>query len=348
MCRVLKAVLFVGICSKLTSSALAQSTPTPPQNDPSTLHTTTTLVVVPTLVETPAKEVVYSLDAHDFLLTDNGIPQKIALDSTSNQPLSLVVLMQTGGSAIHQFRQYHNLEIMLASLLGEPPNQVSIVTFDSKPEAASPFSSDIAQWTDAIDQPDPGDGGAAILDSLNFALDLLSKQPATNRRAILLISEPTDTGSKTTFKEILRTAGETNTAIYSLTFSPQKTEFKDAFKEPAHLNPPINVGGVTTQGYFNIAAPLGMIFGAMRKNLAAEMATLSGGEAATFDNQHELDDALGTLASHIHNSYLVTFHPTSATPGPHTLDVHLTNHPDLIVSARTSYWSTDPTEASTR
>jgi hypothetical protein len=113
-------------------------------------------------------------------------------------------------------------------------NQVSIVNFDSKPEAASPFTTNVAEWTDAINHPDPGDSGAAILDALSYGLRLLS-----DRRAILLLSQPTDDGSKTTLKEILRTTGETNTAIYTLTFSPEKAAFQNAFKDPAHLNPPL-------------------------------------------------------------------------------------------------------------
>ncbi len=65
----------------------------PPEQ--STLQTTTKLVVVPTLVQTPTHEIVYSLQTDDFLLTDKGIPQLIHLDDETHQPLSLVVLMQT-------------------------------------------------------------------------------------------------------------------------------------------------------------------------------------------------------------------------------------------------------------
>lgn len=313
----------------------AQATPPDPQH---TLHTTTRLVIVPALVQNPANDVVFSLTANDFLLTDNGSPQKITLDDETNPPLSLVVLVQTGGAAVHQLQDYRNLEPMLASLLGNPPNQVSIVNFDSKPEAASPFTSDVAQWTDAINHPDPGDSGAAIMDGLKFALDLLSHQPSTNRYAILLISQPHDVGSTTTTKEILRITGETNTAIYTLTFSPTKTTLKDSLKENPHGNPPIQVGDGSYHAYFNLTEPMGMIFDAMRKNTAAELATLSGGEAARFDNQHQLDDQLSILTNHLRNRYMLSFVPTSALPGLHALHVSLFNHPDFTVSARTSYW----------
>src|SRR5260370_15563125 len=111
-----------------------------------TLHTTTTLVVVPTLVQTMGKEPVFSLTAADFVLTDNGVPQKVTLEEETKRPLSLVVLMQTGGIARGQFARYVNLATMLASLLGGSPHKVSIVNFDSRPEAASPFTSNVAEW----------------------------------------------------------------------------------------------------------------------------------------------------------------------------------------------------------
>jgi VWFA-related protein len=308
-----------------------------------TLHTTTTLVVVPTLVQTTGKEPVFSLTAEDFVLTDNGVPQKVTLEEETKRPLSLVVLMQTGGIARGQFASYVNLETMLASLLGGAPNEVSIVNFDSRPEGASPFTSDVAQWKDAIDHPDQGDSGAAIFDGISFALDLLKKEPVSNRRAILLISQEHDGGSKTKMKDIVRELGETNTAIYSVTFSAEKTAAKQAFKEP-HLNPPIDIGAGSFQGYFNLSAPLALVIGAMRKNLSAEVANLSGGESMSFDGRGELEQDMNVLNNHIRNSYILSFSPTSAEPGLHTIKVRLAHNPEMIVSARTSYWAADSKE----
>jgi VWFA-related protein len=324
------------LLASLTASSLAQET----------LHTTSTLIVVPTLVQTSTKDVVYPLTADDFTLTDNGTPQKIKLEPTSTQPLSLVVLVQTGGAATREFEHYRNLETMLAALLedGTTPskNQVAIVNFDSKPEAASPFTSNVAEWTDAINHADPGDSGAAILDSLAYALRLLDSQPAANRRAILLLSRPTDLGSKTTLKEILRATGETNTAIYTLTFSPEKAAIQSALKDRPHLNPPKDFGAGPFQGYFDFSLPLALLLSTVQKSISANIATLTGGEAATFDNQHSLDDDLGTLTTHIRNRYLLTFQPATPKPGLHTLEVRLPRHPELTVSARTSYWSAEP------
>jgi hypothetical protein len=139
-------------------------------------------------------------------------------------------------------------------------------------------------------------------------------------------------------KEIVKDLGETNTAIYSVTFSAEKTAAKLAFKDPPHLNPPLPGIG---QNYAKLDAPLRLIFGAMLKNLSAEVANLSGGESFSFDGQGELEQDMSVLSNHIRNSYVLSFYPTSTEQGFHTIRVSLAHHPDMIVSARTSYWATD-------
>jgi VWFA-related protein len=326
------------VAAMLTANAFAQTT----------LHSTTTLVVVPTLVQTSGKEPVFSLKAEDFIVTDNGVPQKVMLEEESSRPLSLVVLVQTGGIARGQFENYVHLDSMIAAMLGNAPNMVSIVNFDSQPEAASPFTSDVSEWSDAIDHPDQGNSGAAILDSIAFGLDLLRKQPQGNRRAILLISQEHDEGSMAKAKDIVRELGETNTAIYSMTFSAEKTAMKQAFKDPAHLNKPLTVGDGHYQAYFDLTLPLNLAISEMRKNLSAEVANLSGGESSGFTNRGELDGALGAMANHIRNSYILSFYPTSTEPGLHTIAVRLARHPELIVSARRNYWAVDSTTNETQ
>ena len=304
-----------------------------------TISLGTRLVQIPTLVKTSVGDLVYSLSFSDFLVTDDGVPQTVTVDADSPHPLSLVILMQTGAPAAREFKSYRRLGASLASLLAGSHNQAAIVAFDSKVEGATPFTSDIAQWSEALEQPEEGDHGAAILDALSYALRLLDNQPAANRRAILLLSGPRDEGSKISPKDILSKAGETNTAIYALTFAPEETAFKDAFKNP-RLNPPIDTGAGSFQAYFDLGAPLGMILGAMRKNTTAELARFTGGEAAGFTTEKTLADDLNTLANHLHNGYLLSFTPTSDRPGLHTLQVRIRDHPGLIVSARSSYWAT--------
>ena len=70
-----------------------------------TLRTRTNLVLVPTLVESKTGEPVFNLTAKDFVVADNRVEQKIHLDpETYDQPISIVVLVQVGRSAVREFR----------------------------------------------------------------------------------------------------------------------------------------------------------------------------------------------------------------------------------------------------
>ncbi len=52
--------------------------------------------------------------------------------------------------------------------------------------------------------------------------------------SVRLLSQAHDSGSKATEKELPRTIGETSTAIDSMTFSAERAEVQQAFRDPPH------------------------------------------------------------------------------------------------------------------
>src|ERR1700761_6513254 len=84
---------------EVAGRAFAQAPPAAPPGGQSTITSTSTLVIVPTLVRSTSGDLVYGLKPEDFLLTDNGVEQKISIEEVERQPLAVVVLMQTGGAA---------------------------------------------------------------------------------------------------------------------------------------------------------------------------------------------------------------------------------------------------------
>jgi hypothetical protein len=109
-----------------TTSWLAASKPT--------IRSTSTLVVVPTLVWSDSGKPVTNLEAGQFRLSDNGIEQKASIEQAENQPLAVVVLMQTGGAASSHLPNYSKLDTELESMLGGSTRKVALVTFGSRPE----------------------------------------------------------------------------------------------------------------------------------------------------------------------------------------------------------------------
>jgi hypothetical protein len=92
----------------------AQSvTPETPQA--SLLSTRSTLVLAPALVRNKAGDLVFTLAANDFVLTDDGIPQKLTLEQdTGGEPLALVVVIEIGGAGAREFNKFSSIAPPLA------------------------------------------------------------------------------------------------------------------------------------------------------------------------------------------------------------------------------------------
>jgi VWFA-related protein len=325
--------------SAASAYAQANRSATPP-----TIQSTANLVLVPTLVQSPAGELIETLKASDFRLTDNGVEQRVAIEPIERQPLAVVVLMQTGGAASRQFGYYAKLSTMLDYMLGSAAHRVALLTFDSQPETVTDFTANVASLKDYLAHPQPGDGGAAILDAVNAGIDQLQQQPPDRRRILILFSQPQDDGSRAHVEQVARRLGENNVTIYSVTFSPETTWLKDQFTKERHGNALYQLSPDQPRLLFtfDLGTPLGMALKAMRTNAAAAVASLSGGESVSFGDQHDLERQLAILANHIPNRYLLSFRPTSDQAGLHALVVRIPSQPALQVAARPSYWLTAP------
>jgi VWFA-related protein len=333
-------------CLMIASALILSAASAPAQANrsavPPTIQSTSILVLVPTLVRSPSGDLIATLQARDFRLTDNGVEQKVSIEPVERQPLAVVVLLQTGGAAQRQFANYATLGTMLDYMMGSSAHRVALLTFDSQPETVTDFTANIGALNGDLSRPTPGDAGAAILDAVNAGIDELKQQPADRRRILILFSQPQDDGSKAHVEDVVRHLGENNVTIYSVTFSPEKTWLKDQFAKPRHENPPYQLSADQPPllHTFDLGTPLGVALKAMRANAASTIASLSGGESAPFDGQRDLERQLALLANHIPNRYLLSFRPTSDQAGFHALQVRIPGQPALQVSSRTSYWLT--------
>src|ERR1700678_2473533 len=201
-----------------------------------------TLVRVPALVKTKGGQVMLKLTADDFLLTDNGGPQALTLDQGADlEPLALAIVVETGGAGANHLVDYQQLDAILDALAGGVEHRVAVIGFDSKPHLLRPFEPGTAQASQQLANLREGDSGGAILDGVAFAVAQLQAQPARFRRAILLLSETIDHGSKTTLNEALRLITDTNTTMYSFGFSSTRSavsheasKFNSSEQGPAH------------------------------------------------------------------------------------------------------------------
>jgi VWFA-related protein len=356
-----KIMLLFLLVSASLPAALAQ-TPSPAAPSIPTLSSRTTLVTVPALVKTKSGEPVFTLKAEEFVLSDDGIEQKISIDEdTGSEPLALVIVIETGGAGARQINCYRHLGPSIEAVVGAVPHQVAVVQFDGAPQLALNFTSDLNAVEETLQNLEGGDSNAAILDSLRFSVDLLRRQPPSYRRAILLISETVDHGSQATLEQALRDVSDTNTAIYSLYFSTGKSNVAHTAALIYHDPTPGPSGGCMAknpnapdqnrwvQAYDCLgllAPPLRLAKAAaiaaadsLKQNAAESVAQLTGGESIQFKNARGLERGVQTISHHLPNRYLLSYYPAEPHPGFHAVGLRLKDYPELVVTGRRGYWA---------
>ena len=97
----------------------------------------------------------------------------------------------------------------------------------------------------------------------------------------------------------------------------------------------------------NIMTPLMMAIAAVHKNVAKEIALMSGGEYTTFTREKAFQEDIAQVAKHARNRYLLSFHPTDRTPGLHILKVRMAQDYGARVIARANYWAVEDNGDST-
>lgn len=321
--------LLWGVVVALGSAAPSLRAQQPAGASPqATFRTQSNLVLVPTLVEGDGGEPVFGLTAKDFTVTDNGVPQKIRLQAgTDKAPMSIVLLVQTGRSAYREFHKMVGLPTMAEGLAGDVSHRIAVVTFDSQPREILDFTNNAAAVRQSVYSIEPGDDGAAILDAVWYAVDMLEDEPQQNQRVIVLLSETRDHGSRTPVRSVVRKIGRSDVVVYSLAFSPSRGDLFD-----------FSGGG----GSADLLAPLRMAIQAVRRNTAAAIPNMTGGRYLRFNRDKQFDAELGQLANQVHNRYVLSFQPPDPAPGFHQLRVRLNQSLQARVLARTNYWAARP------
>ena len=292
------------------------------------LRVTTTEVLAPTLVETKSGGILYGLKPDDFVLEDNGVPQKIRVQpELDTAPVALVVAVEEGGASVLEFDKLAKMGPLLDLFLSDPRSQVALVGFDSVPHLIQDYTHAGGQVNAELQQLQPGDGGAAILDTVNYAVTLLETQPKEYRRVLLLISEERDHGSRhTKTVQLIKQIGESDVLVLSVSYSAALAELGHDVKDSGE------------DRTLSMVSTLVMAVKAFKKNVAREVAEMSGGEYTTFVGDKRFEARVMTAARDARNRYLITFSPSDPTPGLHTIRVRTKEDYGAKIVARANYW----------
>ena len=300
-----------------------------------TLRSQSNVVLIPALVKDRDGGIVYGLQATDFLVEDDGVEQVTRLDEApEGQPISLVVAIQRGRRAAYEFPRMQGLKSMLDPLFALGTARVAVVEFDSQVELTRNFTQDASLMNDDLTNLQPGDGGAVILDAVDYSVNLLKKEPEDRLRVLLLISETRDHGSHGKIEDTVAAIGQSNAVMYALAFSPALSNILDTGrgtnKDEMH------------QG-INFLDLMYRTAQAMKKNVSSTIASMTGGEYELFATRKRFEVRMNDFTNHLHSRYLLSFAPKDPHPGLHRIRVRLRVQSQdaggATVLARSSYWA---------
>jgi VWFA-related protein len=290
------------------------------------------LVLAPVTVTDRKDNLIDGLTVHDFVLTDEGVPQKLRLDTSDTvlAPVSLVVLVQSSGISMPELARIHRVGSMIKPLVIGDRGQAAVIGFNDETSVIEDFTADNGKISSAFERISPRTiKSAKLIDAVAEGVRMLSTRPANNRRIMLVLSESRDRGSKTKLADAIEQAQRAGVVIYAGTYSAQAS----AWASKPEDAPPLP-GGADFGGAIVELARLGKV------NAADALARATGGRHLSFLTLNSLEQTISRTGEEIHSQYLLSFVPAeNRKEGFHRIQVAIPSRPDAVIRVRAGYWA---------
>ena len=267
------------------------------------------LVRVVATVKNQAGELVGALRKEDFAITDNGVPQEIAVfEKQTDQPLSVALMVDTSGSTAKDLKfETDSAARFLKILLGEGnlEDAVSLYSFNWRVSLENNFTRSLASLTNSLKLLH-GEAGTSMYDAIYLAARE-SLEDRQGRKVMIIVTDGGDTTSSKSMQQALRAAQYADAVIYPVVVIPITN---DAGR---------NIGG---------------------ENALKFMADSTGGRTFLPSLGAELDRAFNDIIDELRTQYMIGFYPHDVPPSKerfHKLALTV-RRPELRVSARNGYY----------
>jgi VWFA-related protein len=319
------------------------------------------LVLVPVNVADAKGRSVDDLAAPDFLVFDNGRPQKAIVDTIGSgvAPIALVIAVQSSGISIPVLEKVQKIGSMIQPLVTGDRGCAAVLSFAERLTWLQRDCSNGPYTVQrAFDELRPGEHKEArMLDAVHAAVEKLRSQQNA-RRVLLLISESRDRGSETTLDAAAVAAQSAGVSVYAATYSIFKTAFTSKAKisqpeRPEVLRRPNETIGTVNgnpDGPWNaphlpppeqrvdLLAGIGELARLGKINTTEVLTEGTGGATFPFTKLKTLEAAIQKLGAELHSQYLVSFAPENPEPGYHRLEVRISRSGEFRIRARPGYW----------
>lgn len=178
------------------------------------------------------------LEPRDFLVLEDGVPQKISFFAAADAPFDLVLLLDLSGSSSRSLKMIRNSAKRFVDAARDI-DRIALVTFGVRPALYSTFSLDRQKLKKAIDEIDEAIGGTNFWDAMDYVLTDLIPQGAGRRSAIVVMTDGIDNalpdipgeGSRLPFEVLLAKIRNSETIVFPVYLDNEDENVK-RYKEP--------------------------------------------------------------------------------------------------------------------
>lgn len=354
--RRIGAVTLLSLCAPRPQPLFAQSPsgPMTPQPGaavqqappPAKIGVSVSLVNTPVTVRDSKGQMINTLDAKDFRVTDNGVQQQILHFDMGGDPLSLVVLAETSSRVEAMLPQIRRAGIVITSTVMGATGETAIISFNDSVDKLQEFTSNQDKIENIFTRLKSGASGSKLYDAMGVGIEMLSGQPQPTadkpgrRRVMLILSEATDVGSDTQFGAVLRQAQLANVTIYSVGLSTTRAELQATPRDNTpHPTPPGTIGTPPMPGTVQTPETDAARYGSgdltqaiiwavqhvkdkIKGNPLELAAAGTGGEHLATFKDRSIERAIDEIGGELHSQYSVSYAPSGTNEnGYHEIKV---------------------------
>jgi VWFA-related protein len=313
-------------------SAEVYARPSAQQNDQQvpessqTLKVQTNLVNVFVTVRDKKNGLITDLKQDDFKVSEDGVEQKLAYFSKDmNLPITLAILVDTSGSMQNILGAEQDAASRFVRTVMHPKDEALVISFDFDVNLLADFTEDPEVLEQGIHRarisavssggvvtpgtvPQGNNGGTNLYDAVYLAChDELASE--AGRKAVVVLSDAEDTGSKLSLNEAIEAAQRSDAVIHFLRLSD----------EPFYFG-------------------LGMTYNG--SSVARKMADETGGREVEIKSEKNLEGAFALISEELRSQFVLGYYPTNVKRDGtfRKIKVDVTR-PDARVLARKGYYA---------
>ena len=338
----------------------------PPRRVDTAIKAKVVLVNAPVTVRDSKDQIVTSLEAADFRLTDHGVQQNISHFDVGGDPISMVILFETSSRVAPLLPPVQKSGIVITETILGANGEAAILGFNDTIDKLLPFTKNADQIQKSVAQLHASTSGSRLYDAMAVGVEMLSGLPEATpttpgrRRIMLIVSEAADYGSQAKLGEVLRKAQLANITIYSVGLSTTKALLKADPKQnrtdiappgtyplpPIPGSPPLPADeDPRLNNNIDLMALAVWAVTHAKDQVSAHAlelaATATGGaHFATFKDR-TIEKALDEIGGELHTQYTLSYSPTGTSEdGYHEIKVSLVDpkYRNLKLRSRPGYY----------